>query len=105
MLRCDCIQRVVKTPISSSVRARVCVYQHATDVMAATTAETGPTNSSAVSHAQISLDLRAIMVSIVVQNLVEIDAVLSITLSETRVCGPGLAKKSARVRSGLVGSV
>jgi len=57
--RCDCIQRVVKAPISSSV-APVCVYHHATDVMAATNAETGPTKPTAVSHAQISLDLRVI---------------------------------------------
>jgi len=53
------IQRVVKAPISSSV-APVCVYQHATDVMTATNAETGPTKPTAVSHAQISLDLRVI---------------------------------------------
>ena len=51
----------MEAPISSSVRARVCVYQHATDAMAATTAETGPTNSTAVSRAQISLDLRVIV--------------------------------------------
>ena len=44
--------------ISSSVSAQGCVYQHATSVMAATTAETGPTKPTAVSHAQISLDLR-----------------------------------------------
>jgi len=55
------IQRVVKASISSSVTAQVYVYQLATDVMAATTAETGPTNSTAVSHAQISLDLRVIV--------------------------------------------
>ena len=59
MWRCDCIQRVVKAPISFIV-APVCVYQHATDVMAATNAETGPTKPTAVSHAQISLDLLVI---------------------------------------------
>ena len=60
MLRCDCIQCVVASPMSSSVTRLVCVYQQATSVMAATSAETRPTNSTAVSHAQISLDLRVI---------------------------------------------
>ena len=60
MLRCDCIQRVVASPMSSSVTRLVCVYQLSTDVMAATSVETRPTKSTAVSHAQISLDLRVI---------------------------------------------
>jgi len=60
VLYCDCIQRVLASLISSSVTRLVCVYQHTTDAMAATSAETRPTNSTAVSHAQISLDLRDI---------------------------------------------
>jgi len=46
--------------MSSSVTRLVCVYQQATSVMAAATAETRPTKSTAVSHAQISLNLRVI---------------------------------------------
>ena len=60
MLRCDCIQRVVASPMSSSVTRPVCVYQHSTDVMASTSVETRPTKSTAVSHTQIFLDLRVI---------------------------------------------
>jgi len=46
--------------MSTSVTRLVCVYQHTTDVMAATSVETRPTKSTAVSHTQISLDLRVI---------------------------------------------
>jgi len=45
------IQLVVLTTIcTSAVKRPICVYQHSTSVMARTTAETGPTNSTAVSH-------------------------------------------------------
>ena len=49
------IQRVVMTLSSSVVTRPVCVYHNSTCVMAGTTAETGPTNSTAVSHILIVL--------------------------------------------------
>ena len=56
------IQRVMMTLSSSVVTRPVCVYQHATRVMARTTVETGPTNSTAVSHILIVLSTHTHMV-------------------------------------------
>ena len=49
------LQHVVMTLSSSIVTRPVCVYHHATCVMARTTVETGPTNATAVSHMLIVL--------------------------------------------------
>ena len=57
------IQHVV-TLSSSSVTRPISVYQLTTDVMARTTAETGPTNSTAVSHILIVLSTHMHMVQL-----------------------------------------
>ena len=60
--RCDCMWQRVVTLSSSVVTRPMCVYQLTTDVMARTTAETGPTNSTAVSHILIVLSTHVHMV-------------------------------------------
>jgi len=55
-----CIQHVVTTLSSSLVTRPVCVYQHATCVMVRTTAETGPTNATAVSHIVLSTHMHMV---------------------------------------------
>ena len=61
---CRRIQRVVTTLSSSAVVRPVCVYHHATCVMARTTVETGPTNSTAVSHILTVLSTHTHMVQL-----------------------------------------